>query len=222
MQNDFTIKILIADDHEIYLDGLTRHLAGNEMYRVVGTAQNGEELVQKALKLDPHIILTDLRMPLMDGTTAIKKILSTLPDVKCIVLTSYENEVSIIEALEAGAKGYITKNMPKKDLFAALEQVSKGYPYYCLTTSTKMVRLISHSRFNPYADLKKPEFSQTERRIIHLICEEKDNRQIAAIMFMSIRTIENNRSRILKKINVKTTAGIAIYAIKHGLYVLNE
>jgi len=222
MQNSHSIKLLIADDHEIYLDGLNRHLSGNGIYEVVGLVQNGEELVQKALELHPHIILTDLRMPLLDGPTAIRNILNTLPDINCIILTSYENELSIIDALEAGAKGYITKNMPKKDLFTALDQVSKGYPYYCLTTSTKMIRLIGHSKFNPYSDFKKVEFSLIEKKIIQLICEEKDNKQIAEQLYMSVRTIENNRSRILKKINVKTTAGIAIYAIKNGLYLLKE
>mgnify|MGYP001574850895 CR=1 FL=1 len=185
-------------------------------------AQNGEELVYKASQLHPHIVLTDLRMPLLDGTSAIKTILMTHPDIKCVVLTGYENELSIIDALETGAIGYITKNMPKKDFFTALDQVSNGYPYYCPTTSSKMIRLIGHSSFNPYSDFKKGNFSQTERKIIQLICEEKDNRQIASLLFMSVRTIENNRSRILKKINVITTAGIAIFAIKHGLYLLQD
>jgi DNA-binding NarL/FixJ family response regulator len=222
MQSKHTINVLIADDHEIYLDGLSRHLSANEIYQVVGKAMNGEELVYKAAQLHPQIVLTDLRMPLLDGPAAIKQILASYPDIKCIVLTSYENELSIIDALESGAKGYMTKNMPKKDLFTALDQVSRGYPYFCLTTSSKMVRLIGRSSFNPYADFKKIHFSETERKIIQLICMEKDNREIASTLFLSVRTVENNRSRILRKINAKTTAGVAIYAIKHGLFLLKE
>jgi DNA-binding NarL/FixJ family response regulator len=222
MENKHTIKVLIADDHEIYLDGLRKHLAGNEMYQVVGEAANGEELVRKAAQLNPQVILTDIRMPRLDGPSAIKQILRSNPEVKCIVLTGYENELSIIDALEAGAKGYLTKNMPKKDLFAALDQVCRGYPYYCVTTSAKMVRLIGRSNFNPYKDFKKIQFSETEKKIILLMCEEKDNREIASLLFLSVRTVENNRSRIFKKINARTTAGIAIYAIKHGIYLVKE
>jgi DNA-binding NarL/FixJ family response regulator len=85
-----------------------------------------------------------------------------------------------------------------------------------------MVRLIGRSSFNPYADFKKIHFSETERKIIQLICMEKDNREIASTLFLSVRTVENNRSRILRKINAKTTAGVAIYAIKHGLFLLKE
>src|SRR5436190_1217058 len=126
MENEHSIKVLIADDHELYLDGLKGFFSGNDQYRVVGQAFNGEQLITLAARLNPHIVLTDLRMPLMKGAAAIRSLLKVNPSIKCIVLTSYENDISIIEALEAGAKGYITKNMPKKDLFAALDQVCRG------------------------------------------------------------------------------------------------
>jgi len=221
MEINHHIRVLIADDHDLYLEGLKTCFHGHSLYQVCGEASNGEELVRKSMELNPHIVLTDLKMPLLDGAGAIKKLLAANPSIKCIVLTSYENDISIIEALEAGAKGYITKNMPKQELFTALEQVSKGYPYYCHTTSSKMIRLLGKSPFNPYGE-QRIIFTDLERKIIRLICEDRDNKQIAAILYVSIRTIENNRSRILKKINAKSTAGIAIYAIKHGLYFLEE
>lgn len=142
---DNQIRILIADDHELYLEGIKGFFSDNEMYHIVGEASNGEELVKKAKTLDPQIILTDLRMPLLEGSIAIEKIIQWNPSIKCVVLTNYENDVSIIEALEAGAIGYITKNMPKSELFTALDQVCKGYPYYCRTTNTKMIRLLGRS-----------------------------------------------------------------------------
>jgi DNA-binding NarL/FixJ family response regulator len=221
MESKHTIRVLIADDHDLYLEGLKTYFQGNELYEVCGEASNGEELVRKTALLKPHIVLTDLKMPLLNGAAAIRQLLAADPAIKCIALTNYENDVSIIEALESGAKGYITKNMPKKELFGALDQVSKGYPYYCLTTSTKMIRLLGKSPFNPYAQ-SRISFSDTERKIIQLVCQEKDNKEIAAVLFMSIRTVENNRSRILKKMNARSAAGIAIYAIKHGLYFLDE
>lgn len=222
MGNKHKIKIVIADDHEFYLDGLKGFFTGNDIYEIVGEAFNGEELVRIASRLKPHIVLTDLKMPLKSGAKAISELIKINPEVKCIVLTSYENDLSIIEALEAGAKGYITKNMPKKDLFAALDQVCRGYPYYCLTTNTKMIRLLGKSTFNPYSKVEKPNFSEIERKIIYLICEEKNNKEIADELFMSVRTVENSRLRIYRKMGVKTAAGLAIYAIKLGMYFLED
>lgn len=161
-------------------------------------------------------------MPLLEGSEAIKRIIEWKPSIKCIVLTNYENDISIIEALESGAIGYITKNMPKAELFTALEQVCKGYPYYCRTTNTKMIRLLNKSHFNPYKNEQSVSFSDIELKIIHLICLEKTNDEIAKIMCLSRRTIENNRAQIYKKIQVKTSAGVAIYALKQSLFSFDE
>ncbi|MBW0178992.1 response regulator transcription factor [Sediminibacterium sp.] len=219
---DNQIRILIADDHELYLEGIKGFFSDNEMYHIVGEASNGEELVKKAKTLDPQIILTDLRMPLLEGSIAIEKIIQWNPSIKCVVLTNYENDVSIIEALEAGAIGYITKNMPKAELFTALDQVCKGYPYYCRTTNTKMIRLLGRSHFNPYKHKQSINFSELELKIIHMICHEKTNQEIAEMLFLSRRTIENNRALIYKKMQVRTSAGVAIYALKQGLFSFNE
>jgi DNA-binding NarL/FixJ family response regulator len=216
------IRVLIADDHELYIDGLKGFFNDNPIYTIVGESYNGQELVDKAADLKPHIVLTDLRMPLLDGSSAIYLITKASPAIKCIVLTNYENDMSIIEALEAGAIGYITKNMPKAELFTALDQVSRGYPYYCTTTNTKMIKLLGRSEFNPHKHEKKKTFTDRERQIIHLICKEKTNEEIAAQLFMSKRTVENTKARLFKRMEVKTSVGMAIYAIKMGLFVLGE
>lgn len=222
MERNYKISILVADDHEFYLDGLKGFFTDNELYEIVGEASNGEELVKNVVIHEPHIVLTDLRMPLLDGARAIREITRVSPQTKCIVLTNYDNDLSIVEALEAGAKGYITKNMPRKDLFTALDQICRGYPYYCLTTNTRMIRLLSRSQFNPYLKGLRPTFTETEKKIIQLICQEKNNKEIAEKLYLSIRTVENNRSRIYQKMQVKTTAGVAIYAIKHGFVMLDD
>lgn len=216
------ISILIADDHAFYLDGLKGFFTDNDIYEIIGEAYNGEELVRKFKLLNPHIILTDLRMPILDGTAAIREIVKINPDAKCIVLTNYDNDLSIIDALEAGAKGYITKNMPRKELYNALDQVCRGYPYYCLTTNTKMVRLLSKSQFNPYLKEIKIHFSGTQRKMISLICIEKTNKEISSDLGLSIRTVENNRFKIYQKMGVKTSAGVVIYAIKHGMHFIED
>ena len=216
------IRILIADDHDLYREGIKGFFKDNELYRIIGEASNGEELVRKAKTLDPHIILTDLRMPLLEGSLAIERITKWSPAIKCIVLTNYENDVSIIEALEAGAMGYITKNMPKAELFTALDQICQGYPYYCRTTNTRMIRLLNRSSFNPYKKELSVGFSDLELKIIQFICTEKTNLEIATTLFLSRRTVENYRAQIYKKMEVKTSAGVAIYALKHDLFSIDK
>lgn len=220
--NHARIKIVLADDHDLYLDGLKGLLKEQEVYEVVGEAHNGIELVKLAKLLKPHIILTDLRMPLQSGAGAISEIMKILPDCKCLVLTNYDNDLFIIEALEAGARGYITKNMPKQELFTALDHISRGYPYFCKATSAKMVRLVGKSRYNPFKHTVTAEFSELEKKIIHLICLEKTNQEISETLFLSIRTIENYRSRIYKKMEVRTSVGVAIYAIKQALISVDD
>ncbi|HVZ25539.1 MAG TPA: response regulator transcription factor [Sediminibacterium sp.] len=216
------IKIVIADDHDLYLDGLKGLFKDNKTYRIIGEARNGIELIQLAITLKPQLILTDLRMPMMHGASAIHTICKKMPDINCIVLTSYENDAAIIEALEAGAKGYITKNMPKTELFQALDQICAGYPYFCQTTNAKMIKLISQSNFNPFKKKKQPTLSQMETKVACLICHEKSNREISDLLFTSIRTIENIRARIYRKMNVKSSVGVAVYAFRNGIIQAEE
>jgi len=220
--NRTRIRIIVADDHELYLDGLKSLLQTQDIYEVVAEASNGVELVKTATLHQPQIILTDLRMPLLSGASAISEICKILPDCKCLVLTNYENDLAIIEALEAGARGYITKNMPRLELFTALEHISRGYPYFCQATSAKMVRLIGKSLYNPFKEKIAAAFSDQDTKIIQMICLERTNQEIAETLFLSIRTIENIRARIYKKMEVKTSAGVAVYALKHALLSLDD
>ncbi|MEA3425512.1 MAG: response regulator transcription factor, partial [Bacteroidota bacterium] len=161
--NRSPIRILLADDHELYLDGLKGLFLTQQVYEVVAEAQNGIELVKMAKLYQPQIVLTDLRMPLLSGAKAINKITQASPTCKCLVLTNYENDLSVIEALEAGASGYITKNMPKQQLFTALDQISRGYPYFCQATNAKMIRLIGRSNYNPFSHKYSPKFTDHEK-----------------------------------------------------------
>ena len=112
--------------------------------------------------------------------------------------------------------------MPKSELFVALDHISRGYPYYCKSTNTKMIRLLSRSRFNPYQDEKPPVFTEQEYQIICFICEEKSNKEMAVYLNISLRTLENIRARIYKKMKVRSAAGAVIYAIKHNLFIFED
>ncbi len=212
------IRVIIADDHDIYRDGLQLLLSKDPSILVVGEAENGKRLLELVPQVQPDIIVTDLRMPILDGVAAITLITRDYPAVKTIALSTFDSEHLIVEALEAGALGYIIKNAQKGEITDAIQTVAAGHPYYCKSTSVRLVKMISNSHFNPYKIKEGHLFSDKDKEIIKLICEEKSNKEIGEVMFMSTRTIEGIRSRILEKMNVKTAAGIAIYAIKNALY----
>ena len=222
MKKKSPIKIIIADDHEIYRDGLVTAFQNNDRYEIIATSQDGDHLLRTLNTHKPDIILTDLRMPVLSGVEAIRIIHKEYPAIRCLALSTFDNEFMIVEALEAGALGYITKSMPKKELFEAIESVYRNIPYFCQSTSHKLARIIAGSFFNPYSKEKKGLFSELEKQVIRLICEDKSCQEMADSLFLSTRTVENHRARIFKKMNVKTTAGVAIYAVKHSLYFWND
>jgi len=216
------IRVVIADDHDVYRDGLQLLLSKDPGIRVVGEAANGKLLLDLVAELHPDIVITDLRMPVMDGVAAIQELTKLYPSVKAISLSTFDSEHLIVEALEAGAIGYIIKNAQKGEIIDAINTVFNGHPYYCKSTSVRLVKMISNSKFNPYKLKEKELFTEKDREIIRLICEEKSNKEIADSIFIGIRTVEGLRSRIMEKMNVRTPAGIAIYAIKNSLYRIND
>jgi DNA-binding NarL/FixJ family response regulator len=222
MKNMPTISIVIADDHEIFRDGLEMLFAGHPVFKVIGSCSDGDHLVRTVANLKPDVVLTDLVMPALSGVEAIKLIHKQFPKAICIALSNLDSEYMIVEALEAGAFGYLAKHSPKKEVFLAVESVMRGIPYYCDSTSGKLARMIAASHFNPAGTKKKGLFSDSEKAVIRLICEDKNNNEIAEILCMGVRRIEKHRTRIYSKMNVNTTAGIAVYAIRHKLYFIEE
>jgi DNA-binding NarL/FixJ family response regulator len=211
------IKLIIADDHEIFRDGFKLMLSKFPEIKLVGEAANGRELLELIEKENPDVILTDIKMPVMDGIEATKKIVELYPDKGIIGLSMYDDDELIIEMLEAGAKGYLIKNAGKEQIIEAIKTVYKDEPYYCRTTSNKLTQMIAKSRFNPYKKTTKAEFSEREKEIIACICDEMTNKEIGDKLFISVRTVEGHRLKILEKMNVKNTVGLVVYAIKNGI-----
>lgn len=216
------IRVLIADDHDIFRDGLSFLLIKEPTLELVGDAANGKQLVQMSKELQPDIVLTDLKMPEINGIQAIKMLKDLYPTIKSIALSSFDSDSMVIDALEAGAMGYIIKNADRGEIIDAIRMVYAGSPYYCKTTSGRLVKLIARSEFNPYKKNTPKLFTDKEKQIIRMICEEKTSKEIGEALFMSTRTVEGHRVKILEKMNVRTTAGIAIYAIKNGIYFPEE
>ncbi len=223
MKLTIPIKLIIADDHEIYRDGLKIMLRKQAGIEVIGEASNGKELIALTQRLRPDIILTDIVMPVMDGVEATRQLKLQYPSINIIALSMFDQDNLIIEMLESGARGYLLKNADKSEIIEAIKSVFKDVPYYCRSTSVKLARMIAHSKFNPYnKTAERPSFSDKEVEIIRLICRECTNKEIAQQLFLSARTVEGYRVKILEKMHVKSTAGIVIYAIKNGMYKLDK
>ena len=217
MLTNHDIRLLIADDHEIFRDGFRLMLTKYPDIVLVGEAGNGRELVEMARQLQPDVIVTDIKMPVMDGIEATKKINELYPNLGIIGLSMFDEDELIIDMLEAGAKGYLIKNAGKEQITDAIKTVYNQDPYYCKTTSHKLATMIAQSRFNPYKKNTKPTFSNREKEIIDLVCQEHSNKEIGDKLFISVRTVEWHRLKILEKMNVKNTVGLVVYAIKNGI-----
>jgi len=217
-----TIRVVIADDHEIFRDGLALMLSKQKNIQLVGQAENGRQLVDMVLTLQPDIILTDIKMPLMDGVEASRFIIQKIPDAKIIALSMFDEENLVVNMLEAGAKGYLLKNADKQEILEALATVYENNTYYCRLTTARLASMIVKSRFSDSKKMKPVEFNEREKEIIRYICQQDTAQQIADKLFLSKRTVEGYRTRILEKMNVKNTAGVVIYAMKHHLITQAE
>jgi DNA-binding NarL/FixJ family response regulator len=161
-------------------------------------------------------------MPIKDGIESTKQFLMALPDTKVIALSMFDEENLIVEMLEAGAKGYLLKNAHKDEIIEAIKSVYKNKNYYCAHTSALLAGMIVRSMFNPVKSDEPVVLNDRERTIIKMICQQKTAEEIADKIFLSKRTVEGYRTRILEKINAKNTAGVVIYALKNGIITENE
>lgn len=212
------IRIIIADDHEIFLDGLAMALHNVPDIRVVGQVSNGEQLVSLVEKLQPDVVVTDVQMPVMGGREATALIKKRYPCVQVIVLSMFSDHDIIAGLLDAGASGYLVKDAPKKVVFEAIRTVNDGLPYYCRQTTRQLSMEAADKDFQKRRRIKFVQFTETELAIIRYTCKQYRTKEIAAAINLGERTIENYRQRIIEKMNQRTLAGIMYYAIEHGIF----
>jgi DNA-binding NarL/FixJ family response regulator len=176
--------------------------------------------VETAGKFQPDIVITDIKMPQMDGIEACKIIKKRFPEIKVIALSMFNEDNLIIDMLEAGAKGYLLKNTKTPELLLAAKEVFEGRAYYCAETSARLAKMIAESKYIPYHYHHNQYFSKKEKEIMRLICQQYTNKEIASNMNLSIRTIESYREKIQEKTESRNSIGIVIYAIRHNIFQL--
>lgn len=217
MNRTATIRVMIADDHEIYRDGLRFMLKAQANISLVAEAENAEQALAAAKMLKPDVILMDIKMPVKDGIHATRCLKESQPGISVIALSMFNEDYLVAEMLEAGAKGFLLKNVNKKEIIAAINSVSNQVPYYCSSTSAKLAAMIAKSKFHHHDKIDEPFFSSKEIEIIRMICAENTNKQIAEKLFLSRRTVEGHRLKIMDKLKAKSATGIVMYAIRNKI-----
>lgn len=212
------IKVLIADDHEIFRDGFRLLFRNDPDILICGEAKDGKDLIEKVQPLQPDVVVTDIQMPVMGGIQATKYIRMNYPEIRVIALAMFNEISDVLDMLSAGAHGYLLKNTEKEDIIEAIRTVYGNESYFCPDTREKISRIINLGIFRKNVPTKRTSFTDKEIQIIRLICQEFSTKQIAGMLQLSDRTIDWHRENIMQKTGAKTLAGIIVYAITHNIY----
>jgi DNA-binding NarL/FixJ family response regulator len=199
------IRILIADDHPVVRDGLSGIFGGAEDFEVVGLASDGEEAVELARRLKPDVVLMDLRMPRMDGVTAIRRL---APAQRILVLTTFDADTDVLPAIEAGATGYLLKDAPRSELYRAVRAAARGEAVLSPPVATRVLRA---------ARSDEPSLSAREVEILELVARGTTNREAAERLFISEATVKTHLIHIYAKLGVPDRASAVAAAYDRGL-----
>lgn len=213
------MRILIADDHALFRDGL-RSLLMAEGHEVAGEAKNGREAVVLARELKPDLVLMDLQMPEVDGLAATRLISAEMPEVKVVVLTASEEEASLFEAIKSGAQGYLLKNLEADTFFEMLDRANKGEPALTPVLARKLLQ--EFARPPEAAPAAPPSEEETltarEREVLELMVEGvTSNRKLAKRLNLSENTVKFHVRNILDKLRLHNRAEVVGYALRHGI-----
>jgi DNA-binding NarL/FixJ family response regulator len=207
-------RILIADDHALMRDGLRSLLTASEDMEVVGEAADGKEAVEKAQELAPDVVIMDIAMPRMDGLEAIRRIHKKQPRVKTLVLTQHDNQEYVLSVVKAGATGFLPKKAVSSDLMAALHALRRGESFLYPKAASILINnyLQNTSGADPYDVL-----TGREREILKLVAEGHTSRQIAAMLYLSAKTVSGHRNKLMQKLGLHNRSDLVRYAMRRGL-----
>jgi len=198
-------RLLLADDHPLFLEGVRRYL--ETKYEVVGTVADGEALIAAAQRFRPDVIIVDISMPEINGLAAAQIIRKTVPSAKFIVLSVHSDRAYVNEAFRVGVKGYVSKRAAAAELLTAVKQVLEGRTY--------VTPLIAAETPATAKDAKRLTMRQLD--ILRLVAEGYQNKEIAQILKISVKTVEFHKTRIMNELDIHTPAGLTRYAIDHGI-----
>lgn len=210
-------KVLLVDDHSMMLDGLAGLLEGEEDFEVVGQASDGKEAVSEAARLAPEIVVMDVTMPGMDGIAAARAILQARPGTHVLMLSMHDSPEVVAQALEAGARGYVSKKSAGAELVKALRALAAGRRYLGDGIADDLLDTLNR----PRAAGSLGTLTDTERRILQLTAEGKSNTEMAQILSLSHRTVETYRLLMMRKLGIRGLPALVKFAIRHGITTLD-
>lgn len=206
------IRILIADDHQVLLDGLLMMLEETDHIEVVATASNGEEVLSKMENHSIDVLLMDIQMPVLDGYAAAKIISEKYPDVKMLILSMHSERVYIERMYSVGISGYLLKNAGKDEIIEAIEKVASGGQFFTSDVASAMLT----KKDDSLTSITLSELTRREKEILGLIATGMTNPEIADKLFLSVDTIKTHRKNMMRKLDVNNVAGLVKYALNRG------
>ena len=206
------INVIIADDVQILRAGLRAVLAQDSGIKVVGEAGNGKEAYEMSVRLKPDVVLMDMRMPDYDGGYGTRRIKDTVPGVKVLVLTTFDDKETVDKAVSSGADGYILKEMDNEKIISSIKAVAGGINVFCDNIFQSIRKEVAAPQ-----DAKNYDLTEREIDFLRLICDGCDNKEIAAKLFLAEGTVRNGISRLLEKLKLKDRTQLAVFAIKNNL-----
>lgn len=211
------IRILVADDHRIFLEGVVRLLKDRPDLEVVGTAGDGRSAVSMVKQLTPDVVLTDISMPNLNGMESARLIKKVSPRTKVLVLSMHESEEFLKRVLEAGGSGYLLKETSADELYAAIKEAHRGNIYLSPSLSRRVIRdYVKNPRGEDFKTLKS-FLTDREREVVQLLAEGHSSKAAAKLLNVSVKTVETHRKHIMKKLNLHSISELIRYAIQQGI-----
>ena len=208
-------RVLLADDHAILRQGLVGILATSGEFEVVAEAADGHEAVERSLATRPDVVVLDITMPRLGGLEAARRIRKALPKTRILVLTMHEDEEYVLKMVRAGASGYVVKESAASELLAAVRALRGGQAYFAPAAARAVSEaFLAGGRLpeDPYDRL-----TDREREVLQLLVEGRTNAQVAELLFVSAKTVDNHRTRLMEKLGVHNAAGLVRFAARRGL-----
>lgn len=208
------ITVLLAEDHTVVRQGLRALLEAEGDIRVIGEASTGREAVAMSRKLQPQVVVMDIAMPLLNGLEATRQIRKSFPNIQVLILSAHSEELYVEQFMALGAAGYLLKQASAHVLAHAVREVAQSRTYICPSLQTRQ-RIPSNALRSKAAG--RIPLSSREQEVLQLIAEGRANKQVAAELGISVKTVEKHRQRLMEKLNIHDTAGLTRHAIAHGI-----
>jgi len=210
------IRVLVADDHTIVRQGLVGILKGSEEIEIVAEASDGYEATEKAVKTKPDVVVLDVSVPRLSGLEAARRIHEALPSARIRVLTMHDDEEYVLKMVRAGASGYLLKDGAASELLAGIRTLKSGKTYFGPHATKALADAYQRDDPSETAD-PYGRLTNREREIFQLVVEGRTNAEIGALLFISPKTVDNHRTRVMEKLNLHSTTELVRYAAKHKL-----